>query len=161
MVNLNNICKPSLNLIFSNKLHDLTFKWPFMAVVLFYVVKNCWPKGSIPKDRTSSELDRRYHHDLIDMDGLIVPVGRPPPRVPPPLQRHLPIMTPLIFRMKIMLRASHHSTVIQTDRNLMTNYCWWIWGIQRTILVFYCSNQKCLPSCMWPTYGKLGLRQAW
>jgi len=58
------------------------FSLVFMAVVLFYIVKNCWPRGSIPKDRTSSELDRRYHHDLIDMDGLIVPVGRPPPRVP-------------------------------------------------------------------------------
>jgi len=54
----------------------------FIAVVLFYLVKNCWPKGTILKDRTSSELDRRYHHDLIDMEGHIVPVGRPPPRVP-------------------------------------------------------------------------------
>ena len=34
----------------------------------------------MPKDQTSCELDNRYPQDLIDMDGLIVPVGRPPPR---------------------------------------------------------------------------------
>jgi len=64
------------------------FSLVFMIIVLFYIVKNCWPKASIPKDQTSGELDGRYHHDLIDMDGLIVPVGRPPPRAPrraPPL----------------------------------------------------------------------------
>lgn len=32
------------------------------------------------KTETSCELDNGYHQDLIDMDGLIVPVGRPPPR---------------------------------------------------------------------------------
>ena len=110
-------------------------------------------KRFYPKRPKSSEL------------GLKVPVGAQLLGVHLPMfhlfQCHLLIMTPLIFRMKIMFRASHHSTVIQTDINLMTNYCWWRWGIQRTILVFYCWNQKCLPSCMWPTYGKLGLRQAW
>ena len=97
VVNLNNIFPPvdlfypityfTLQMTFIYVL-GFIFSLKFMAVFVFCLVKNCWPKGSIPKDRTSSELDRRYHHDLIDMDGLIVPVGRPPPRVPrraPPL----------------------------------------------------------------------------
>ena len=44
-------------------------------------MKQYWQRGTIIKDRTTSELDRRYAHDLIDMGGHIVPVVRPPPRV--------------------------------------------------------------------------------
>ena len=58
------------------------FSVVFIALVLFYLVKHCWPKGTILKGSTFSELDRRYPHDLIDLDGHIVPVGRPPPRLP-------------------------------------------------------------------------------
>ena len=61
----------------------------FILVVLLYLVKKCWPKGIIQKDQTSCELDIRYHQDLIDMDGLIVPVGRPTPRT-----SHRPTLLP-------------------------------------------------------------------
>jgi len=58
----------------------------FILTALLYLVKNCWPRDSIPKDQTSCEPDNRYHQNLIDMDGLIVPVGQPPTRT----SRHAP-----------------------------------------------------------------------
>ena len=51
-----------------------------MLILLVYLLKNCCPRNSIPKNQTTCELDNRYDHDLIDMDGLIVPVGPAPPR---------------------------------------------------------------------------------
>ena len=58
----------------------------FILTALLYLVKNCWPRDSIPKDQTSCEPDNRYHQNLIDMDGLILPVGQPPTRT----SRHAP-----------------------------------------------------------------------
>ena len=49
-----------------------------LLVLLFYFIKNCWFKTvPLPKDSSSLGRGSMEQHDLIHMDGLIVPVTRP------------------------------------------------------------------------------------
>jgi len=61
----------------------------FLSLLLFYIVKNCWHNTAtaLPKDRSSLGGGRRSleQSDLIQMEGMIVPVSRPRvTRIPPP-----------------------------------------------------------------------------